>query len=72
MTYDIGDIVTYLSRYYQRPLRVRVMAKITTPDGQPGFDAVIINDQGEPDIEHYFFTEVWSNDSQLLTVERAS
>lgn len=64
-----GDIVHYLSPTYGKVLRVRVAARITTPHGKPGFDAVIIDENGEPDIAGYFFTSVWADDDQVVEVE---
>lgn len=61
-----GDIVTYQSPYYGRALRVRLSVPIVTPHGKPGFDAVIINEEGEPDIAGYFFTSVWLDTDQII------
>ena len=66
MSYNFGDVVTYDSPHYGKPVRVRLSTPIVTPDGEPGFDAVIINEQGEPDIAGYFFTSVWCKESQII------
>lgn len=62
-----GDIVTYASPHYGHNLRVRVQLPFVTPEGKQAWDAVIINEAGEPDIEGYFFTGVWFTEDQVVS-----